>query len=73
MVQAYKSEADMDTRVLLGDFTYDIKGPPLQFFVIKVCASRTVAYYGNEYILIPDSARLPSENNRDGGHEQLWC
>ncbi|EYB90141.1 hypothetical protein Y032_0223g2673 [Ancylostoma ceylanicum] len=72
-IWAYKSEADMDTRVLLGDFTYDIKGPPLQFFVIKVCASRTVAYYGNEYILIPDSARLPSENNRDGGHEQLWC
>ncbi|KAK6032638.1 Sad1 / UNC-like protein [Ostertagia ostertagi] len=38
-IWAYKSESDMSSRVLLGDFMYDIKGSPLQFFVIKVSTS----------------------------------
>ncbi|KJH40358.1 Sad1 / UNC-like protein [Dictyocaulus viviparus] len=32
---AYQSENDMNTRVLLGDFMYDLNGNPLQFFVVK--------------------------------------
>ncbi|EPB78903.1 Sad1 / UNC-like protein [Ancylostoma ceylanicum] len=56
-IWAYKSEADMDTRVLLGDFTYDIKGPPLQFFVIKtqpdypvkIIEMEVTSNYGAEY------------------------
>ncbi|KAE9412355.1 hypothetical protein Angca_006306 [Angiostrongylus cantonensis] len=35
-IWAYKSENDMATRVLLGDFMYDLKASPLQFFVVKV-------------------------------------
>ncbi|KHJ83241.1 hypothetical protein OESDEN_17062 [Oesophagostomum dentatum] len=47
----------MNTRVLLGDFTYDIKGAPLQFFVIKtqpdypvkIIEMEVTSNYGAEY------------------------
>ncbi|KAK5976921.1 hypothetical protein GCK32_001574 [Trichostrongylus colubriformis] len=56
-IWAYKSEADMSTRVLLGDFMYDIKGSPLQFFVIKtqpdypvqIIEMEVTSNYGAEY------------------------
>ncbi|KAK6766865.1 hypothetical protein RB195_026251 [Necator americanus] len=56
-IWAYKSEADMDTRVLLGDFIYDIKGTPLQFFVVKtqpdypvkIIEMEVTSNYGAEY------------------------
>ncbi|XGW32901.1 hypothetical protein V3C99_017425 [Haemonchus contortus] len=56
-IWAYKSEADMETRVLLGDFMYDINGPPLQFFVIntqpdypvQIIEMEVTSNYGAEY------------------------
>ncbi|PIO77563.1 Sad1 / UNC-like protein [Teladorsagia circumcincta] len=56
-IWAYKSESDMSSRVLLGDFMYDIKGSPLQFFVIKtqpdypvqIIEMEVTSNYGAEY------------------------
>ncbi|WKY16326.1 hypothetical protein Q1695_001195 [Nippostrongylus brasiliensis] len=56
-IWAYKSEADMATRVLLGEFVYDIKSTPLQFFVIKtqpdypvkIIEMEVTSNYGAEY------------------------
>ncbi|ULT84822.1 hypothetical protein L3Y34_013481 [Caenorhabditis briggsae] len=35
LVWAYKQIDDLSTRVLIGDYTYDLDGPPLQFFMAK--------------------------------------
>ncbi|VDP31156.1 unnamed protein product [Heligmosomoides polygyrus] len=47
----------MATRVLLGDFVYDINGSPLQFFVVKrqpdypvkIIEMEVTSNYGAEY------------------------
>lgn len=56
-IWAYKSENDMNTRVLLGDFMYDLKGNPLQFFVVKtqpdypvkIIEMEVTSNHGSEY------------------------
>ncbi|VDM52131.1 unnamed protein product [Angiostrongylus costaricensis] len=56
-IWAYKSENDMATRVLLGDFMYDLKASPLQFFVVKtqpgypvkIIEMEVTSNYGAEY------------------------
>ncbi|EFO99395.1 CRE-UNC-84 protein [Caenorhabditis remanei] len=35
LVWAYKQIDDLESRVLIGDYTYDLDGPPLQFFLAK--------------------------------------
>ncbi|CAL2051800.1 unnamed protein product [Caenorhabditis brenneri] len=35
LVWAYKQIDDINSRVLLGDYTYDLELPPLQFFIAK--------------------------------------
>ncbi|KAJ1374594.1 hypothetical protein KIN20_037308, partial [Parelaphostrongylus tenuis] len=56
-IWAYKSENDLNTRVLLGDFMYDLEGSPLQFFVVKtqpdypvkIVEMEVTSNYGAEY------------------------
>uniref|UniRef100_A0A1I7V3M8 SUN domain-containing protein n=1 Tax=Caenorhabditis tropicalis TaxID=1561998 RepID=A0A1I7V3M8_9PELO len=35
LVWAYKQIDDLNSRVLIGDYTYNLDGPPLQFFIAK--------------------------------------